>query len=699
METNAELELAYQFISQTDRHLFLTGKAGTGKTTFLHRVRESIAKRKVVVAPTGVAAINAKGVTIHSLFQLPFGVLSPDRLKGELRKHRLSNKKADVLRRLDLLVIDEISMVRVDVLDALGAVLRKYRQNDRPFGGVQLLMIGDLHQLPPVVRDGDWNQLRDHYATPFFFDSHELKRAGARTVQLTHIYRQSDSDFIELLNKVRNDRLAAADLTELNTRYRGPDFSPGSEEDYITLTSHNAQARRINDGRLADIPHKAETFTAETTGSFPESMYPNEAELTFKVGAQVMFNKNDTSEQRYYNGKIGRIVNMEAGCITVACPGEPAIEVIPVVWENRRYEVDKKSNAVTDEVVGTYTQHPLRLAWAITIHKSQGMTFERVIIDAADAFAHGQVYVALSRCKTFEGIVLRSRIADRSVKTDRVVSDYSEQAAASVPTAADLYEDRRGYQLNCLSQLFDFGRVTQQVSYLVQQVQDHDRSLQGNLLADIEALRERIRKEIARVGAGFRRRLPDYGKDERLPIAHDALCTRLIAAAEYFMPLLAREYDYLGTLPMLSDNRAVKESITERIDDIRLLLLSKEYAFRTLQEGYDPDRYLHSRTEAERAFNRVETMNVTKKATTPSITRHPVLYTQLTEWRTMRAAEAGIPAYCVLHNTVLMSIAEQLPRSTPALMSIKGFGSKSRDAYATEVLTLVEAYRAEGLSG
>jgi ATP-dependent exoDNAse (exonuclease V) alpha subunit len=403
MTTNPELELAFEYVNATNRHIFLTGKAGTGKTTFLHRIRDQVPKRMAVVAPTGVAAINARGVTIHSLFQLPFGVLTPDRIRAELPKRRFSGKKINLLKSLDLLVIDEISMVRADVLDALDAVLRRYRRNRRPFGGLQLLMIGDLHQLPPVVKDQDWEQLRPHYDTAYFFGSLALRQAKPTVVQLKHIYRQSDGHFIDLLNKVRNNRIDATVLEQLNSRYR-PDFRPYGEEGYITLTSHNRTARAINTEKLAELPGQATVFQAEVNGDFPESMYPNEPELHFKVGAQVMFNKNDSYPDRlYYNGKIGRITAIAGEEITVQCPGEAPITVGPVAWENRKYSINSVTKEVSDSIVGTYTQHPLRLAWAITIHKSQGLTFERVVIDAEAAFAHGQVYVALSRCKSFEG--------------------------------------------------------------------------------------------------------------------------------------------------------------------------------------------------------------------------------------------------------------------------------------------------------
>ncbi|WP_116125883.1 HRDC domain-containing protein [Lewinella sp. IMCC34183] len=693
MSTNPELDLAYRFIRETDRHIFLTGKAGTGKTTFLHRVREEVVKRKVVVAPTGVAAINAKGVTIHSQFQLPFGVLAPDRLTAELRKHRLSNKKVEVLRSLDLLIIDEISMVRADVLDAMGAVLRKYRGNDRPFGGVQVLMIGDLHQLPPVVRDADWDQLRLHYATPYFFGSRELKEAGVRTVQLRHIYRQSDADFIELLNAVRHDRLGPEGLARLNSRYLGPDFTPPAGDDYITLTSHNRTADAINEQQLATLSTPAFTFEARVGGNFPESMYPNDPKLTFRVGAQVMFNKNDTAEHRYYNGKIGRITAIAGDRITVDCPDdEEPIQVTPVEWENRKYELTKNKE-VTDEVIGTFEQHPLRLAWAITIHKSQGLTFERVIIDAAKAFAHGQVYVALSRCKTFEGIVLRSRIGDESVRTDRVVSDYSTRAEREAPTDADLREDRRIYQLNCLQDLFDFEPVGRSLARLERSLFEHEKAVQGEALEEVREIRPRL-EEIAKVCRGFSLQLNGYARADELPAEHAELTGRLEKARAYLLPRLRELYGELGQLSFMSDNQKVYETVSERLKQAGLSLLLKLRGLESLEGGLDPDRYVRARADATLEFAKQD-RTATPRRSVPKTTRHPLLYERLTEWRTAQAAATDIPPYRILHNSVLLGIADTLPGDRDALLSISGVGKRSFERYGADLLALVEAYAGE----
>ena len=415
----------------TGKNIFLTGKAGTGKTTFLHQIKEESSKRMVVTAPTGVAAINAGGMTLHSFFQLPMGLYLPGTSREVNNQRRFSRDKIQLLRTLDLLVIDEISMVRADLLDAVDDVLRRYRDDSRAFGGVQLLMIGDLHQLPPVVKPEDWELLRPHYVTPYFFGSLALQRTDMVAIELKHIFRQSDRRFIDLLDKVRNNQIDAQVLETLNSRYI-PGFQPDVKDAYITLTSHNASSYDLNAQRLESLPERSRTFKARIVGDFPETSYPTEEALEFKKGAQVMFVRNDLSpEKRYFNGKIGKITRFAGDEIFVRCKDEREdIAVTPVEWQNIKYSIDEETKEIKEEVLGTFTQYPLKLAWSITIHKSQGLTFDRVIIDARSAFAHGQVYVALSRCRSFEGIVLSSRLNPSSVKTDSVVKTYSEKNCA-----------------------------------------------------------------------------------------------------------------------------------------------------------------------------------------------------------------------------------------------------------------------------
>lgn len=459
MEGNIELNTAWEFVEKTGKSVFLTGKAGTGKTTFLKRVVEESKKRVVVVAPTGIAAINAGGVTIHSFFQLPLHPFIPG-LKIE-SKFAFSKEKRSIIKTIDILIIDEISMVRSDLLDAIDSVLRRFRNRHKPFGGVQLLMIGDLQQLSPVVTDEDVQFLSQYYPSPYFFGSHALARTDYVTIELKEVYRQQDAVFISMLNAVRGGRPSIEVIRALNSRYC-PGFVPPPDEGYIRLTTHNHIADEYNSRQLSLIDDQAHSFEAEVSGNFPESSYPVDFRLELKAGAQVMFVKNDpSSDKRYYNGKIGIVTDFYEEYIMVQCPGDDEkIAVEPLEWENSRYVINEQTQEMESEVIGIFRQYPLRLAWAITIHKSQGLTFDKAIIDAASAFASGQVYVALSRCRTLEGMVLATPLRQDAVITDLRVEDYIEgQEAAAVRSLSRLDSIKEEYYKELLGELFDFNEL------------------------------------------------------------------------------------------------------------------------------------------------------------------------------------------------------------------------------------------------
>jgi hypothetical protein len=461
MEQNNELLTAWDFVENTGRSIFLTGKAGTGKTTFLRTVMQQSRKRPIVVAPTGVAAINAGGVTIHSFFQLPFSPYVPG-AKVE-SKFDFSREKRKIIASIDLLIIDEISMVRADLLDAIDAVLRRFRDHNLPFGGVQLLLIGDLAQLTPVVTPEDERLLKPYYDTPYFFGSKALQQIDYVTIQLEHVYRQQDESFIKILNEVRNGHPSAEALAQLNSRaILNSQFSILNSQLAIRLTTHNHLANYYNESELQKLPGRSYSYRAEIKGTFPDYSYPTAETLELKVGAQVMFVKNDPSgEHLYYNGRIGRVMEASEKHLTVYCEGDAnAIEVEPLEWENTRYTLNEVTREIESEVQGTFKQLPLRLAWAITIHKSQGLTFDHAIIDANQSFAPGQVYVALSRCRTLEGLTLATPLEARSIINDQRVDSYiAQQESEAERSIQQLPVLKQEYERYLLLQLFDFRSI------------------------------------------------------------------------------------------------------------------------------------------------------------------------------------------------------------------------------------------------
>ncbi len=518
MLKNPELELASDFVEKTDRSIFLTGRAGTGKTTFLHSIKLNSLKRLVVVAPTGVAAINAKGVTIHSFFQMPFGPILPD--AGQMPNSRTSfnrkfnRNKIDIIRSLDLLIIDEISMVRADLLDGIDQVLRRYKDRAKVFGGVQVLMIGDLQQLSPVVKNNEWEMLKTYYKTPYFFSSRAFQQCDAIGIELQHIYRQDNEKFIGILNEIRNNKLTAKSANELNKRYM-PDFIPAKDDGYITLTTHNNRANDMNRLELKKIKSKSFFYTADVEGKFPEYSYPTYKELELKKDAQVMFIKNDSSpEKRYFNGKIGKIIHLNAEEITVQCSGD-AFEIVckREIWENMTYSIDQKSKEISENWIGSFSQIPLRLAWAITIHKSQGLTFDKAIIDAKASFAHGQTYVALSRCRTLEGIVLKSAISEKSIINDSRVLSFNKNIEDNPPTDDILKESLKIYQLNLISELFNYYTFLYPVKRLIDIYYKNRSSLEGRIIEPLTILKEEGIVKLLQISDGFSNQLKELSEE------------------------------------------------------------------------------------------------------------------------------------------------------------------------------------------
>ena len=689
---NPEIELAYEYVCHTNQNIYLTGKAGTGKTTFLHRVKKEVPKRMIVVAPTGVAAINAKGMTIHSLFQLPFGPLVPGQSREDLKKRGFSRKKIDLLKGLDLLIIDEISMVRADVLDGIDGVLKRFRSSRQPFGGVQLLMIGDLHQLPPVVKPNEWQLLQPHYDTPYFFGCQALKQTGVVTIELKHIYRQSDDQFIQLLNRVRNNNIDEGVLTALNARYQ-PGFAPKDDEGYISLTAHNASAKSLNTKQLDQLPGSSYHFKAIIDGNFPPYAYPNEEHLTFKIGAQVMFIRNDIQpERRYYNGKIGKITYIGNEIIRVKCRNdESEIEVTLSDWENRKFELDPNTKEVQEEIIGTFTQYPLKLAYAITIHKSQGLTFDKVIIDAKAAFAHGQVYVALSRCKSFEGIVLSSQLSANSVKTDRVIQKYTTEAQENQPSSNDLRTAKRQYQQDCLLDLFDFKFIGWQLQQVERGILEHENSLQGQPREAYQSLDEPLTEQVITIAKRFIPQLQNYFSEGPLPEENKALQARIAKASNYFLQPIQHILKYLEEFELLTDNKAVEKKITEKLHALRQSLLVKLACFDAFKQDFSTAAYNKVKANAFLDAQKPPKKGA-KKAITPKDIIHPVLYEKLVSWRASTADELEVPRYTILPTKTILEMLEVLPTNLKNLQRIHGIGKNRANTYGETLLKMVDEY-------
>jgi hypothetical protein len=547
--SNHIFQMAVQFVNQTSKHIFLTGKAGTGKTTFLKYIKENSFKKTAVVAPTGVAAINAGGVTMHSFFQLPFGPYLPT-MRSEWNSNvttqqtlfkniRFNNDKRELLRELELLIIDEVSMVRADMLDAVDAILRHFRRQPLlPFGGVQVLYIGDLFQLPPVVNNDEWeNILKHHYRSPFFFDAHAMSHAQPVLIELKKIYRQNEAGFISILNNIRDKKTSSIDLEQLHKHYK-PGFLAPDNEHYIILTTHNNKANDINQNKLRKLDGKLFEFKGELFGDFNEKALPAEMFLQLKVGAQVMFIKNDKGElRRYYNGKIGTISKIENDKIYVRFPEEKnEMEVEKETWKNIRYNYNKEKDNIDEQTLGTFQQYPIRLAWAITIHKSQGLTFDRAIIDAGDSFAPGQVYVALSRLTSLEGLILHSRIHPQCITTDERVLAFSKSEMAEDVLQQELQQQQKIFVSRSMMQSFNLEKLVENFSQHFEEYEHRMIPAKDEAIAWAKNILEKImqQQEVAVKFNNQLERLLANAEQNGFSQLHERICK----AVEHFSKLL-----------------------------------------------------------------------------------------------------------------------------------------------------------------
>ena len=704
---NERLELARSLMEETGVNLFLTGKAGTGKTTFLRDFRERTSKRVVVVAPTGIAAINAGGVTIHSFFQLSFSPYVPGMsISGDRKRYdRFSREKLRVIRSMDVLVIDEISMVRADLLDAIDAVLRRHRDPTRCFGGVQLLMIGDLQQLAPVVKDEEAELLKQYYPSNYFFDSHALRQAGYETVELEKVYRQKDSEFLELLNRIRTNSADAGVLNRLNRRYI-PGFNPAAEAGYIRLTTHNRLAHAINERELDRLSTPAVTFEAKVSGDFPESSYPAERLLTLKEGAQVMFIKNDTTAHRYYNGMIGKVIAInDTGIDVRPVEGGNIIEVGTEEWENNRYTVDPESQAITEEVTGTFSQYPLRLAWAITIHKSQGLTFDRAIIDTAAAFAHGQTYVALSRCRSLEGLVLERPLAVSSIISDVTVSDFVADCAGHTPDAARMAQLRQIYTMSLLSELFGMRRLRMAFDGMHRVLKEAMQNTYPQLVTEWDRIARRLAGEIDTVSRRFLDQCQNILCSD-VEGCMEFLATRVSAASGYFVKIIDEMATLIGRTPVNPDNRDMRNRLIQRRDELYEIVSVKQLLLEAFSgKTFTASEFLRLKARAVLDIEGGKTVRTTSKPGVkavvtrrepeeiiPDEVKNRELFRELSAWRRAKINETGLTASRILSTADLVRLANNPPGNVRALSVMKGFGGRKTELYGSELASITRRY-------
>jgi len=713
-DTNNEMfQLAIQLVNQSNRSIFLTGKAGTGKTTFLKYIRENCPKQMAVVAPTGVAAINAGGVTIHSFFQLPLAPFIPeargsgftapgqDTSTGSVsNKHsllsrlRFNSDKKKVLKELEILVIDEISMVRCDTLDAIDTVLRHIRQRpSERFGGVQLLFIGDMLQLPPVIKDEEWRLLSDYYKGQYFFDSIVLQEDPPVYVEFNKIYRQRDERFITLLNQVRNNELDEDGMKILESRFQ-PSFRRSKQDGYIILTTHNNKAAEINARELGSLETKLFSYQAEMEGEFSDRAYPAEELLQLKVGAQVMFIRNDAAEKgkRYFNGKIGIVSKLETDKIFVQCDpdGENTeIEVQKEKWENIRYTLNKSTRQLDSDVLGSFTQYPLRLAWAITIHKSQGLTFEKAIIDAGAAFAPGQVYVALSRCTSLEGMVLQSQVRSSSLSSDARIVEFSQRSASGSQLQEELGLARKQYQQSVLLSTFDFAVAINSAKELSAYLLEHQSSFNpesnawnDELLAKLDQQQETARK--------FQTQLQNLFQQTESPEENEPLQERIKAGAGYFTTAINSLIQYIQQSPAVTDSRLHSREYNESLKEVFAQLAMKKFMLEGLTGKFDMEAF--HRRKLKFVLPSMTSNAYAGASQKRTDTPRPVLHQQLRRVRELICAKKDLPIYIVAGSATIDEMALYLPQTLTELRKISGFGDAKVKQYGQQFLDVIVAF-------
>jgi len=702
IEVNPQFEDVLNFVNQTNQLIFLTGKAGTGKTTLLKYIRDNTMKQIAVVAPTGVAAINAGGSTIHSFFQFPFTPFLPalrenhtqDFSRSNLPTLKYNSQRLSIFRKLELLVIDEISMVRADLLDQVDITLRQTRKKwHLPFGGVQVMLIGDMYQLPPVVQPEEWKILGEVYHSPYFFDSLVIRANRPVYIELEKVYRQREQAFISILNKVRNNQLDKTDLESLNSHYRAQ-LPQEFVRDNITLTTHNRKAEEINSKLLASLPGKVHQFRCKVEGSFGEKNYPAEETLTIKEGARVMFLKNN-AEKNYYNGKIGIITSIHEDKIKVSCEEDHAeIEVARESWMNVTYHINRQSKALEEEVIGTFTQFPLRLAWAITIHKSQGLSFDKVIIDAVDSFSAGQVYVALSRCRGLSGLTLSSKINAESLFNDRSIQMFSSSKQNNEEVNAIFNASKINFIRTILLDLFDLSEIMQTRKDLGGVIQAYRTKIHQNGLEWSNAVFSKL-EALSQVSLKFMNQLGALLQESRDPENEPALQTRVKQAAHYFFKEGETILDAFKSLPAFTESKEAADELNSEFQKLFEALYTKHHLFKACLPGFQLNAFLSEKLRISYPAFKVNVYENARNAKGMTGVTHPALYRQLLLLRDEICNEEHKPIYMVANSKTLKELTEFLPDNQERLMQISGFGEARAEAYGDRFLRIIKDYMSD----
>jgi len=697
-ESNIAAQVLLDFVFNTRENIFLTGKAGTGKTTLLHYIHQNCKKNLITLAPTGVAAINARGVTIHSFFQLPFIPFVPNKnfqysdnannTHQLLSKLRYNKNLIQSIQKLDLIIIDEISMVRADVMDEIDVILKYYRNNDEPFGGVQMLCIGDVYQLPPVCKDAEWNVMSNYYSSIYFFDSEVLRINPLLLIELEHIYRQNDEEFLNILNSIRNAELEDYHSEILHQRFN-PNYAPKDDESCITLTTHNVKANSINESKLNEINASVFSFRAEVKGDFPEHIFPCEHELKLKKGAQVMFLRNDV-DKAYYNGKIGTIYSINNEEIIVqSTEDEHLITVKKEIWENIKYT--NNDNKIEQEIIGTFSQFPLRLAWAITIHKSQGLTFANAIIDAGAAFASGQTYVALSRCKSLEGLVLKSRITPNSLKIDERIIEFSRKTKSANALQHQLSFAKKMYIENLFLQIFSIEKLSQKFSAFLNSHAKHfneDNTPQwfAGVLAALHELQEIYLK--------FQPKIKNYFNHEISFDNNVSAQEKVSKAALYFKQHLNVVQMQLQQHPFKITNKKNADEVDEILNEILYDIALKIEQMNVLQNRNALDLIQAEILSIKFILPKINTyFNFTKTAENQVESSYKsILYKRLAELRSEIAAQEHTDLFRIASNAQLEELCMQLPQTEAQLLTVKGFGAAKTKKYGEKILEIIQFY-------